>query len=130
MYCPSCGKNIPDGSRFCLHCGSAIASSNPASETPIEWEYDDYVTTWEKGKYKAQLNDINGGEATIRLTWWNQCQSWIRPEIQKWLDKGWQPITEVGPSGFGVRRHPAGFLGWPYLELTEFRVKMRRPKKK
>jgi predicted nucleic acid-binding Zn ribbon protein len=27
MYCSSCGKSIPDGSAFCLHCGKAIAAS-------------------------------------------------------------------------------------------------------
>jgi zinc-ribbon domain len=27
MYCPSCGKSIPDESKFCLHCGKPTASS-------------------------------------------------------------------------------------------------------
>src|SRR3989304_5502482 len=27
MYCPSCGKEIPDHSRYCLHCGESIWSS-------------------------------------------------------------------------------------------------------
>jgi zinc-ribbon domain len=26
MYCPSCGKDIPDGSTFCLQCGKPISS--------------------------------------------------------------------------------------------------------
>lgn len=24
MYCPSCSKEIPDGSTFCLHCGKSV----------------------------------------------------------------------------------------------------------
>ncbi len=27
MFCPSCGKEIPDGSTFCLHCGKAVGAT-------------------------------------------------------------------------------------------------------
>jgi len=27
MYCPSCGKEIPENSSFCLHCGTSLAVS-------------------------------------------------------------------------------------------------------
>ncbi len=33
MFCPSCGKEIPDGSTFCLHCGKSIAARAAASPT-------------------------------------------------------------------------------------------------
>ncbi len=33
MSCPSCGKEIPDGSTFCLHCGKPIAARAAASPT-------------------------------------------------------------------------------------------------
>ena len=26
LFCPSCGKEIPDGSSFCLHCGKSVAT--------------------------------------------------------------------------------------------------------
>ena len=29
MYCSKCGKQIPDGSTFCSHCGHKIISNNP-----------------------------------------------------------------------------------------------------
>lgn len=28
MFCPSCGRSIPDGSKFCLYCGARIPESN------------------------------------------------------------------------------------------------------
>jgi len=30
MYCNKCGQALPDGSRFCNHCGAATISSGPA----------------------------------------------------------------------------------------------------
>ncbi len=29
MYCSNCGKQIPDGSRFCPECGTSIAFAGP-----------------------------------------------------------------------------------------------------
>jgi predicted amidophosphoribosyltransferase len=31
MLCPKCRNTIPDGSRFCLECGSAV-SSDPRAQ--------------------------------------------------------------------------------------------------
>ena len=33
MFCPSCGKEIPDHSSFCLGCGKAIASGKAAAKS-------------------------------------------------------------------------------------------------
>ena len=27
MYCPSCGKKVPDESVFCLHCGARLSNA-------------------------------------------------------------------------------------------------------
>jgi predicted amidophosphoribosyltransferase len=27
MLCPSCGKDNPDGMRFCVHCGARLATT-------------------------------------------------------------------------------------------------------
>lgn len=36
MYCKQCGKEIPDGSNFCIHCGAAQAAPQPpVGETVI-----------------------------------------------------------------------------------------------
>lgn len=30
MFCPKCGKQSPDGSRFCAHCGALVTAPQPA----------------------------------------------------------------------------------------------------
>ena len=35
MNCPSCGKEVPEGSSFCLHCGEPTAAPATAQSTPI-----------------------------------------------------------------------------------------------
>ncbi|MBR0272037.1 MAG: zinc-ribbon domain-containing protein [Methanobrevibacter sp.] len=34
MFCPKCGKEINDGSKFCKHCGNQIKQPNTVSDTP------------------------------------------------------------------------------------------------
>ena len=43
MYCSQCGRQIPDGSRFCNYCGAEIAANdmNPDVE-PEQEHYQDY----------------------------------------------------------------------------------------
>ena len=43
MFCSQCGRQIPDGSRFCNYCGKPIAVNdmNP-DEKPAEEHYQDY----------------------------------------------------------------------------------------
>jgi predicted nucleic acid-binding Zn ribbon protein len=40
MFCPKCGKEIPDGSGFCSKCGSALTDSSKKAEiekAPRNW---------------------------------------------------------------------------------------------
>ena len=34
IYCSNCGKSIPDDSKFCTYCGTAILAANPQESTP------------------------------------------------------------------------------------------------
>jgi len=34
MYCPECGKSIPDESKFCLHCGKPIGANQAEHPKP------------------------------------------------------------------------------------------------
>jgi hypothetical protein len=34
VYCPTCGKPIPDGSQFCMHCGTAVPEAGTAETAP------------------------------------------------------------------------------------------------
>jgi pSer/pThr/pTyr-binding forkhead associated (FHA) protein len=46
MHCDSCGRENPAGSRFCLHCGAALAhGGSSASTTVILTAGGDEVTT-------------------------------------------------------------------------------------
>ena len=36
MYCPNCGKDIPESSKFCLECGFKLDTTS--DETPLEQE--------------------------------------------------------------------------------------------
>jgi hypothetical protein len=37
MFCPSCGKEIPDDSRYCLVCGKSL-NATPGASKPVERE--------------------------------------------------------------------------------------------
>lgn len=105
MYCPSCGKQIPDNSMFCLHCGTSIAVPRDVASTvrgPIEWEYKEFVWTpppdrsdhWYLGKVSY---------ATVRLESWSKYRPMILAELQKSLDEGWETVTEIGPDCWQMR---------------------------
>lgn len=36
MYCPKCGKEIPDGARFCTECGFKIETTAKPTRPPVE----------------------------------------------------------------------------------------------
>lgn len=149
MQCPSCSKEIPDGSTFCLHCGTATAEE-VAVGAPAEWEYQDFVYPFDPGETWMRLATPEGLVAA-RLFFWQESQSDIMANISRWQDDGWQPVGELGPSGIKTRefksfyRGAGIFLGCfgtllaictfglmipfmrsHYTEPTEFRVTMRR----
>lgn len=35
MLCPKCGKQVSDGSRFCVHCGSVLSGGSPAGSGAV-----------------------------------------------------------------------------------------------
>src|SRR5689334_9364112 len=109
MFCPSCGKQIPDGSKFCLHCGKA--TSGATSSKPVEWEYKDFLLSYaERNGGRFETDNILEAKRGL----WNINQAKWLPILQKELDSGWEPITEVGPSALKVRWHGGGLLGLPW----------------
>ena len=158
MYCPSCGKNIPVGSQFCLHCGKST-SLTKIVQTPTEWEYKTYSLTWEHGK-TGWYNAFRYNEVTAKVAYWQDWQSTIMEDLQKLLDESWQPIGEIGPSCIELRyyksyEHYSGgeliagfvfgillmftfvlfFVGLAMMpqpndkwQMIGFKVKLRRPK--
>lgn len=35
MFCKQCGKEIPDNSNFCTHCGASQAVAEPAPQPEL-----------------------------------------------------------------------------------------------
>lgn len=129
MYCPSCGKQIPDQSRFCFECGAAVPTqtSQPAAAPKVtEWEYCYYVQWWHLGKGGNYSQDEGKTEMQARLFYWSHHQKKFLPEIQEYLDQGWEAITEIGPNAYSFRDHSDNTNHW--VEARDFRVKFRRPK--
>lgn len=122
MYCPSCGKEIPDKSTFCLHCGKAITTVTKPTRTANEWEYVYFSWDWKVGE--GGRYPISGGhsEQAVRLRNWGEDQSKILPSLQEYLDEGWEAVSEVGPMAYVFRRYK------DYLSVAAFRVKLRRPR--
>lgn len=150
MYCPSCGKETPDGSAFCLHCGKSVSA--PASSQAItSWEYQDYTLTWNPGE-TGWVSAEAYSEPSARLYFWQNIQPMVMQELQPLLDEGWQPITEIGPACVQLRYYKSlegiscawviigalftwgvSLLFLPFqkswkFNMTGFQLQLRRPK--
>jgi formylglycine-generating enzyme required for sulfatase activity len=64
MLCPKCKKTIPDGSRFCLECGSAVSSDSQAATNRVArggcWDFGARIVrsafrfgSWPVGVYSS-----------------------------------------------------------------------------
>ena len=120
-----------------------------------EWEYTDFVYTYPKGSWWARLGSKGYTESGAKLEFWQNSQRQIFPELQKWLDQGWEPIGEFGPGCIEIRTYmshkdkPAGYWVWftiaglftfglslalalldvsQIAEPTRFVIQMRHPK--
>lgn len=137
-----------------------------------KWEYKDLVYPLPKGEIWANCGrqgypDIVGELLSpphvqekrpdqgytidqAKEMFWREFMHEIKPEVQKWMDDGWEAGDEIGPSGIAVRTYKSFkpfplarpfliaisvvFLGLPLLwrstiaEPFEFRLLMRRPK--
>ncbi len=118
------------------------------------WEYKDFVDSFPP-KGKAGWVGLGPGGYSVagaKLEFWQDWQSTILPELQTWLDQGWEPISEVGPGSIQIRTYRTlrfSVGGWiifiilvimtfylfliyalltipEYAEPVEFRVSMRR----
>jgi len=65
MYCSSCGKSIPDESKFCLHCGAPVTADKPTSLVTPSDRPPQYI----KG-IGAALNDITDKNGNHGLQVW------------------------------------------------------------
>jgi hypothetical protein len=78
------------------------------------WEYADFrldIPTPQQWACRI-TGDHAYTTAAATAHWWQNMQRWILPQLQSWLDEGWEPVTEVGPGGFT----PQYF--WPLFSPT------------
>ena len=57
MFCPKCGKALPDDANFCLKCGARQRAGNASGESEAEWE-----------TCEIQAEKLENGSATPH--WW------------------------------------------------------------
>jgi len=152
MYCPTCGKETPDQSTFCLNCGARIAV--PTSQAVSEWEYRDYA--WElTGKNRGWLPASEYTGPAARLEFWHWCQETVINDLEELAKEGWHPVVNDLPSGVQIRCYK-GFhietIGWIiwgiftfftfglglislpfmagwYYEQTGYKIQLKRPKR-
>lgn len=69
MYCPSCGKEVSEGSLFCQACGRQLSAAPGVSSTVTSEDLAAFVgPNWDKYSYKfAGFNE--GGADNFRATW-------------------------------------------------------------
>jgi len=84
-----------------------------------EWIYTYFTISWDIGKGGRYPSS---NEQIIRHNEWGRDQANLLSGIQKYIDDGWQPLTEIGPAAYLFRRNGS------FLEFAAFRVKLRRPK--
>ncbi len=73
-YCPNCGKEVTEGSRFCSHCGNSITPSGPWGLPPTNSivKEEDYIAFIGNNadKYLRKFNAFTvGGIENFALTW-------------------------------------------------------------
>jgi hypothetical protein len=135
MFCNQCGKPNPDDSRFCRFCGSAMTSDRQPAAPAAEWEYQDFVLDYSQTGLGARLADSTL-ITTTRVELWAQVRPEVMKHLQSWLDKGWQPVAQIGPDCLEFKEQRKRELGGglalfgvnTYVYLQTVRIQMRRQK--
>lgn len=81
-----------------------------------KWEYQDFVFVYPKNSMWTKIGTDGYTEATSRIEFWQASQGVVLTELQKWIDQGWQPVTEVGPAS--IQLHTYRSLGKGCLPVS------------
>ena len=131
MYCIHCGKLNVDQASFCAYCGKATSSipDESSRDREVEGDYNFYSQVWSYGKGGRWNLTFGVTEYSVRLDNWGSDQNRIMPELQEYLDAGWQYINPPGPNSYRFISHTddAGGIRFTWLSVSSFIVDFRRP---
>lgn len=120
----------------------------------MEWDYDDFIYKFNRGESFCNIGKNGYSHNSARAAFWKNYQSSILPLLQRRLQEGWTPISEVGADAISLREFIAikwSTGGWvwfflvtiftmgagllmlffglaTFVEPVEFKVKLRRIK--
>ncbi len=114
---------MQESANFCSNCGTTVKQESKIS-APKEWEFTYFKMGYEQG---GTLYLTHGRtEQSIRLELWENEKSFILPKIQKYLDDGWQALSDFGVNSYRFfRRQDKDNM--PYLSVSSFFVELQRP---
>lgn len=65
-----------------------------------QWEYEDFVYKYPDDR---SLWCANYPDAEAQLYFWQASQKYVFPQLQKKVDEGWEPLSEIWPSAISIR---------------------------
>ena len=94
MICPSCGKQIPDDSAYCLCCGVRVDA--PEQSTRRYWEYKTFIWHFPPSinitldtRHRRFQQYSARDYVDAREILWTMYSNRILEQLQEWLDQGW-----------------------------------------
>ena len=88
MICPNCNTNLPEGSRFCTKCGTALASDNAFQQSP-QFLYDEpTVSVFNEPAPQAPAQPV---EETVQPTYQAPAQPTYEAPVQPQYQAPAQP---------------------------------------
>lgn len=99
MYCIRCGKQLADGTKYCIYCGAPTAVPKKPKEVSLE---DDFTIAVPKGYVQS---DASGMDATQHISFG---QDFLPDPAEEYIPKGLQDeISQVIDEEWGEREQAA-----------------------
>lgn len=68
-----------------------------------QWEYKDFV--WTSTTQRWVILGSNYNEVTASQMWWQEDRNAILSELHSWTDQGWEPVGNIGPECYQLRKY-------------------------
>ena len=98
-----------------------------------DWYYEDFVYRYPPGSRPMGKFGIAVNILQVKHSFWDRYQNELLPIVQQWLDDGWQPVSEIGPSALVIDDQQQSKVGqqiWAKMQRKVFlegiKVKMRK----